>query len=63
MSNSYRGKALPQNIDPAKFAMVTPLPVGVVIWKIFQEDLTKSNDFLADLYRRGYKVVKLEDGE
>lgn len=50
-------------IDLAKYARVTPLAVGTVIWQIMQEDHAKADQFLVELYRRGFKVVKLEEGE
>lgn len=50
-------------IDLAKYARATPLAISTVVWQIMQEDLTKAEAFLSDLYRRGYKIVKLEDGE
>jgi hypothetical protein len=50
-------------IDLAKFARVTPLAVGTVVWQICQEDHNKAEQFLRDLYIRGFKIVKLEEGE
>jgi hypothetical protein len=50
-------------IDLAKFARVTPLEVGTVVWQICQGDLNKAQQLLRDLYIRGFKIVKLEEGE
>lgn len=50
-------------IDLAKYARATPLAVGTVVWQIMQEDHAKADQFLRELYLRGFKIVKLEDGE
>jgi hypothetical protein len=50
-------------IDLAKFARVTPLTVGTVVWQIMQEDHSRADQFLRELYLRGFKIVSLEEGE